>query len=47
MTLSTLVLVLVIALPALALILWPLLRKGSSPSGLLPLPPDRRDEFNE
>ena len=47
MTLSTLVLLLVIALPALAFILWPLLRKGSSPSGLLPLPPDRRDELNE
>jgi cytochrome c-type biogenesis protein CcmI len=45
--LSTLVLLLVIALPALLFILWPLLRKGSSPSGLLPLPPDRRDELNE
>ncbi len=47
MTPSTLVLLLVIALPALALILWPLLRKGSSPAGLLPLSPDRRDELNE
>lgn len=47
MTPSTLALLLVIALPALAFVLWPLLRKGSSPPGLLPISPDRRDELNE
>lgn len=36
-----------IALPALALVLWPLLRRGPSPSGLLPIPQDKRDELNE
>jgi len=39
--------IVVIALPALAFILWPLLRKGGGPRGILPIPQDRRDELNE
>jgi cytochrome c-type biogenesis protein CcmI len=44
---ASLVPVLLIALPALAFVLWPLLRGGASPAGLLPIAPDRRDELNE
>lgn len=47
MTLAGIVAILVIALPALAFILWPLLRSGPTPSGILPIPQDRRDELNE
>jgi len=39
--------ILIIALPALAFILWPLLRKGGAVRGVLPIPQDRRDELNE
>ena len=47
MTVWGIVAIVVIALPALAFILWPLLRKGSTPGGILPIPQDRRDELNE
>ncbi len=47
MSAASLVPILLIALPALAFVLWPLLRGGASPSGLLPIAPDRRDELNE
>ncbi len=47
MTPAAVIPILLIALPALAFILWPLLRKGPAPSGLLPIPNDRRDELSE
>lgn len=47
MTVWGVVAIVVIALPALAFILWPLLRKGSAPGGILPIPQDRRDELDE
>jgi len=46
-TLWGVVAIVIIALPALAFILWPLLRKGGGPRGILPIPQDRRDELNE
>lgn len=39
--------IVIVALPAIAFILWPLLRRGTAPSGLLPIPYDRRDELAE
>jgi len=39
--------IVIIALPALAFILWPLLRSGTAPGGILPIPQDRSDELNE
>ena len=47
MTVWGIVAIVIIALPALAFILWPLLRKGGGPRGILPIPQDRRDELNE
>ena len=47
MTVWGIVAIVVIALPALAFILWPLLRKGGGPRGILPILQDRRDELNE
>ncbi len=47
MSAAGLVAIVVIALPAAAFVLWPLLRRGRTPSGVLPVPPDRRDELNE
>ena len=47
MTVSGVIAIVVIALPALAFILWPLLRKGTTPGGILPIPQDRRNELNE
>ncbi len=47
MTVWGVVAIVVIALPALAFILWPLLRKGEGPRGILPIPQDRSDELNE
>lgn len=47
MTVWGFVAIVIIALPALAFILWPLLRKGSAPGGILPIPQDRRDELDE
>lgn len=39
--------IVLIALPALAFVLWPLLRRGGAVRGILPIPQDRRDELNE
>jgi tetratricopeptide (TPR) repeat protein len=39
--------ILLIALPALAFVLWPLLWKGPAPAGLLPIPGDRGAELHE
>lgn len=39
--------IVIVALPALAFVLWPLLRRGTSEIGLLPIPYDRRDELAE
>jgi tetratricopeptide (TPR) repeat protein len=36
-----------IGIPALAFVLWPLVRRGDSGAGLLPLPPDPREELLE
>ena len=47
MTVWGIVAIVIIALPALAFILWPLLRKGGGPRGILPILQDRRDELNE
>jgi tetratricopeptide (TPR) repeat protein len=47
MTAAGLAAILVIALPALAFVLWPLLRRGAAPAGILPIPQDKRDELNE
>lgn len=47
MTVWGIVAIVIIALPALAFILWPLLRKGEGPRGILPIPQDKRDELNE
>ncbi len=47
MTVWGIVAIVIIALPALAFILWPLLRKGGGPRGILPIPQDKRDELNE
>ncbi|MBI2152379.1 MAG: c-type cytochrome biogenesis protein CcmI [Candidatus Rokubacteria bacterium] len=47
MTVWGVVAIVVIALPALAFILWPLLRRGTAPGGILPIPQDRRDELDE
>lgn len=47
MTLSTVVPILILALPALAFVLWPLFRSGQAPSGLLPIADDRRDQLRE
>ncbi|MBI4588747.1 MAG: tetratricopeptide repeat protein [Candidatus Rokubacteria bacterium] len=47
MTLSAIAAIVLIALLALALILWPLLRRGPTPSGFFADPPDRSDELNE
>jgi tetratricopeptide (TPR) repeat protein len=46
-TAATIVPILLIALAALAFVLWPLLRRGRAPAGLLPVAADRRDELNE
>ncbi len=47
MTTWGVVAIVIIALPALAFILWPLLRRGEAVRGVLPIPQDRRDELNE
>ncbi len=47
MTTAGVVAIVLIALPALAFILWPLLRRGETVRGILPIPQDRRDELNE
>ena len=47
MTVWGIVAIVIIALPALAFILWPLLRKGGAVRGVLPIPQDQRDELNE
>ncbi len=47
MTVWGIVAIVIIALPALAFILWPLLRRGTAPGGILPIPQDRSDELNE
>lgn len=39
--------ILLLALPALAFVLWPFLRRGQAPAGLLPIPQDRRGELDE
>ncbi len=39
--------IVIVALPALAFVLWPLLRRGTSQAGLLPIPYDRWDELAE
>jgi len=46
---TTLLLIALIALPALAFILWPFLRKGTAPAGFLVIPPAdaREGELNE
>jgi cytochrome c-type biogenesis protein CcmI len=46
---SQILAIIVLALPALAFILWPLWRKHQAPAGtfLLPSPQDRRDELTE
>lgn len=44
---ATLVAVIVIGLPAVAFTLWPLVGRRGRTRGLLPLPPDRRQELEE
>jgi tetratricopeptide (TPR) repeat protein len=39
--------IVIVALPALAFVLWPLLRRGTSETGLLPISYDRWDELSE
>ena len=47
MSAAAIVAIVLIALPALAFVLWPLLRRGAAPAGILPIPQDKRDELNE
>lgn len=44
---TTLIAVLLIGLPALAFALWPLFGRRAGARGLLPLPPDRRQQLEE
>jgi cytochrome c-type biogenesis protein CcmH/NrfG len=44
---ATVIVALVIAVPAAAFALWPLWRRGDRPARLLPLPPDEREHLTE
>jgi hypothetical protein len=39
--------VIVLGVPALAFVAWPLLRRGRAGGALLALPPDSREQLNE
>lgn len=47
MTAAGLIAIGLIALPAAAFVLWPFVRRGGAPAGLLPVQADRRDELTE
>jgi tetratricopeptide (TPR) repeat protein len=47
MTLGIAVVLVIIGLPALAFVLWPLRARGGASAALLPLPPDAREQLDE
>jgi tetratricopeptide (TPR) repeat protein len=47
MTLGIAVVLVIIGLPALAFVLWPLRARGGGSAALLPLPPDAREQLDE
>jgi tetratricopeptide (TPR) repeat protein len=47
MTLGVAVVLVIIGLPALAFVLWPLRARGGASAALLPLPPDAREQLDE
>lgn len=47
MSTAGLLAIVLVALPALAFVLWPLLRRAAAPAGVLPITRDRYDELQE